>query len=425
MNNKNIFLIVVIARVLCSCSSKTVQQEVACLQIIDRNGLTETIGSKEKLKQYKNTDFDQPQSYKKVLRIYNKDNYGNTLSKLTCYHENGQLWKSVEIKNARANGKYKEWYPNANIKIEANVIGGTADFQFQGDWLFDGINKAYDENGMLISKFNYCKGALHGEARHYFPSSGIKKIIPYKNNEIHGESVEYTEKGEVLSKTLYKNGIKEGPSAGYWTKDNISFIEDYENDLLISGQYFQKNRVRISKIKNGDGQKAVFKNNFLHSLIEYRDGRPQGKIQMFSPNGHLTNDYHQKNNVKDGLEIEYYADNEITNFNKNKHYPKLEINWSNGNIHGLVKTWYKNNALESQKEFSNNKKNGMNFAWFENSSIMFIEEYENDVLIKGSYFKINEKNPTSTIINGNGTAILYDSTGRFIKKINYKHSQPL
>jgi antitoxin component YwqK of YwqJK toxin-antitoxin module len=424
MFNKIIFTILITA-VLFACSPKYTSQEISCLQIVDRNGLTETISSKEKLVQFKNKDFEKPQSYQKVLRIYNKDKMGNTSSKITCYHENGQIWKFLEIKNARAFGMYKEWYPNGNLKIEANVIGGSADFLMQNDWLFDGISKVYDENGKLISQFTYLKGALHGETKHYFPTSELSKVIPYFNNDINGEVIEYTKMGEVLSKITYKNGKREGPSVGYWNKDNISFIEDYENDLLINGQYFKKSRVKISKIKNGDGQKAIFENENLQKLIEYKNGRPEGKTQIFSLNGHLINEYYQKNNVKDGLEIEYFNENEVTNFNRNNHPPKLEIVWNNGSIHGQVKTWYKNNKMESQKEFSHNKKNGMHFAWYENSSVMFIEEYENDILIKGSYYKIDEKNPTSTIINGNGITTLFDSKGRFIKKINYKDGHPI
>ncbi|EKD28042.1 MAG: hypothetical protein ACD_79C00456G0002 [uncultured bacterium] len=425
MNTKKAFLIFSIMLMSYSCSSKIDLQEISCMQIIDRNGLTETINAKEKLEKYNNTNFDQPQAYQKVLRVYNKDSSGNTISKLTCYHENGQLWKSLEIVNARAKGLYKEWHPNGNIKIQAYVIGGTPDFQYQNDWLFDGINKAYDEEGKLASEFNYHKGALHGNTTHYFQNAQTKKIIPYSNNEINGEVIEYSSNRDIISKTTYKNGIKEGQSIGYWSQENISFIEDYENNLLINGQYFQKNRVKISKIKNGDGQQAIFTNNQLFRLIEYKNGSPDGKVQTFMPNGHLINEYYQKNNLKDGIETEYFSDNEIINFNKNKRLPKLEINWSNGNIHGMVKTWYKNNNQESQKEFSNNKKNGMNFAWYENSSLMFIEEYENDILTKGSYFKINEKNPISTIIKGNGTATIFDSKGRFVKKTTYKEGSPL
>lgn len=417
--------IIIFSIFLYSCSSSYVQKEISCLQIIDRNGLSETISSKEKLDQYKNVNFDEPQSYQKVLRIYNKDSFGNTFSKLTLYHENGQIYKSLDIKNARAYGKYKEWYPNGNLKIESFVIGGSADFQLQSDWLFDGICKAYDENGKLISEFPYNKGALQGIAKYYYPTSQISKTIPYINNEIQGEVIEYSTNGEMLSKTTFKNGKKDGTSTGFWNKDNISYTEDYENDLLMNAQYFQKNRVRISKISNGDGQKAIFENSSLQKLIDYKNGKPEGKTQIFSSTGHLINEYYQKNNIKDGIEIIYFSDTEITNYNRNRHLPKIELVWSGGNINGIVKTWYKSGKQESQKEFLNNKKNGMHFAWYENSSLMFIEEYENDILNKGSYFQIDEKNPTSTIINGNGIATLFDSKGRFLKKINYKEGQPL
>ena len=56
---------------------------------------------------------------------------------------------------------------------------------------------------------------------------------------------------------------------------------------------------------------------------------------------------------------------------------------------------------------------------------MFIEEYENETLIKGSYYQINQKEPTSTILNGNGTATLFDKEGRFIKKITYTKGNPI
>jgi len=407
-----------------SCHTKSNQDEINFLQIIDRNGLSETISSVEKLKKYTKTDFELPQSYQKVLRIYKKDEKGDIKSKLTSYHDNGQLFKYLEIKNARAFGKYKEWHPNGNLKIDAFVIDGKADVDFQSDWLFDGICTVYDEKGILISEFNYEKGYLQGIANFYHDNHKIKKAIPYTNNEINGEVLEYNKNEECISKTSYKNGKKHGQSIGYWSKNNIYYLEDYDLDLLINAQYFEKSRVKISTIKNGDGQKAIFKDGKLFQLIEFKSGIAEGKIQTFSTNGHLVNEYYQKNSQKDGRETQYYNQNEISNPTK-KNFIKLEINWDNGIIHGTAKTWYKNSQLESQKEYSHNKKNGSHFAWYENGSVMFIEEYENDALIKGSYFQVNQKKPTSTIINGNGIASLFDSRGRFLKKISYKEGMPL
>jgi len=426
MNKKNIILAVFTSIILASCAQRHQENEISCIQIVDRNGLTETISSEEQLKKYQTANFEEVQPYQKVLRIYNKDAKNNNLSILTAYHENGQIWKYLDIKNARAFGKYKEYYPNGKLKIKAKVISGQADFNNQDSWLFDGDSFVYDEKGSLISKFYYEKGALQKEAIYYYSNTQIKRIVPYIDDEITGEVLQYTKEGEILLKTTYKNGIKHGANIGFFSKENIAFLEDYENNLLMNGQYFKKSRVKTASIKNGDGEKIIYKNQKINKIIEYKDGKPQGKVQHFSLRGDLLNEYFQKDGIKDGIETEYYKSNEIPkNYKNNNPIPKLEVTWDLGNIHGTVKTWYKNLKLESQKEYVHNKKNGSHFAWYESGCVMFIEEYENDTLTKGSYYQINQKEPISTIIKGNGTGTLFDKEGRFIKKITYAQGKPL
>ncbi|MBN2479755.1 MAG: hypothetical protein JXA94_05965 [Parachlamydiales bacterium] len=420
-------IIILASFILMACSSKCIDDELTCLQIVDRNGMSETISSKEKLKNFSNVDFQKPQSYQRVLRIYQNREKGQIVSKLTTYYPNGQLHKSLEIINSRAYGKYIEKHPNGNLKIEANVIGGPADFNAQDEWIFEGPSKVFDEKGTLISEFYYEKGMLQKEAKYYHPkNSKLKKVIPYLDNEIDGMVLEYDINEQLISKASFKKGINHGTATAFWGKDNIRYIEEYEEGKIISGQYFQKSRVRICKIKNGDGQKAIFKDGLLHQLVEYKNGKPEGKIEVFSKDFELVNEYYQKDQVKDGEEIEYYTKKQRADPSKNKTLlPKLLITWDNGLIQGNVKTWYKNGKLESQKEYLQNKKNGPHFAWYENGSVMFIEEYENDSLIKGSYFQMSQKEPASTIVNGCGIATLFDSKGRFIKKINYKNGNPL
>ncbi len=56
---------------------------------------------------------------------------------------------------------------------------------------------------------------------------------------------------------------------------------------------------------------------------------------------------------------------------------------------------------------------------------MLMEEYENDKLLKGSYYKKGEANPISTIENGFGIATLYNAEGHFVQKVNYERGKPL
>lgn len=56
---------------------------------------------------------------------------------------------------------------------------------------------------------------------------------------------------------------------------------------------------------------------------------------------------------------------------------------------------------------------------------MLIEEYEEDVLVEGKYFKKQAKQPISSVFQGNGMATLYDEQGIFLRKIIYQKGKPI
>jgi antitoxin component YwqK of YwqJK toxin-antitoxin module len=80
--------------------------------------------------------------------------------------------------------------------------------------------------------------------------------------------------------------------------------------------------------------------------------------------------------------------------------------------------------MESQREINNNKKQGSSFAWYKNGNLMLVEEYENDLLIKGSYYKRGDNKAVSKVESGKGVASLYTSEGIFFKKVSYEKGKP-
>ncbi len=106
--------------ILTGCVSKTAQNsDLVTIQTLDRNGFSETVSAKERLGKYEKTDFLTSQPYQKVVRVYGKSSQGKTSSKVTTYHSNGQPWQYLEVENGRAHGKFLEWHPNGQLKIEA------------------------------------------------------------------------------------------------------------------------------------------------------------------------------------------------------------------------------------------------------------------------------------------------------------------
>jgi antitoxin component YwqK of YwqJK toxin-antitoxin module len=412
-------LLLLFLLVLCSCASRAQQgpENLTSVQIIDRNGFSETISVKSRLETFDKVNFLAPQPYKKVMRVFGKNATGQALAKITSYHSNGQLWQYLEVVNGRAFGPYREWHPNGRLKLEGFVIEGIADVaqRSQSSWVFDGKSSAYDEEGQLVAEIFYEKGALEGNSLYYHSNGKLARSVPYHHDLLEGTLEFYDEMGRVTETIPYHLGLRQGSAVGYWSGGAIKYYEEYQDDLLKTGTYFFQDSTLAAEIKEGEGQKALFKDNTISSLIEYQGGVICGKVQLFDQEGRLTGCYHIRDNKKQGEEWEYYPKEKL---------PKLYLYWDDDKIQGMAKTWYPNGVQQSEREMHGNKKHGLSFAWYEEGQIMLIEEYENDTLVKGSYFKKGDKLPVSKIENGKGIATLYDSRGHFIKKIPYDRNQP-
>jgi len=125
--------------------------------------------------------------------------------------------------------------------------------------------------------------------------------------------------------------------------------------------------------------------------------------------------FHIKNDLKHGEELEYFPSTTQS---------KISINWHEGIIQGVTKTWFKNGNLQSQREMSMNQKNGLATSWYRDGSILLIEEYRNDSLLNGEYFKKGEATPISKVISGKGTATLFDADGNFLRRTSYVDGKP-
>lgn len=392
--------------------------KITSINIIDRNGMSETINSKERLTAFENTDFLSPQPYQKVLRVYGREKNGDVHSCITSYHPNGQVKQILEAVNNRAFGAYHEWYPNGNPKVEATIIGGTADINTHAEqsWLFDGVNRAWDEDGKQIAEILYSKGELQGESIYYHPNGQTWKISPFEKNKLHGTAKIFLENGLLFQTLSYKEGVKEGLSYRYWDSGQIAYQEMYESGLLIEGRYYDRDTTTVSSIQAGKGFRALFGKKELQELQEYQKGVQAGSVKIFDEEHNLISVYAVKNGEKNGEEIDYFPSSS---------QPKLLLTWHEGILQGPMKTWYENGQLESQREMSGNLKQGLLSAWYRNGALMLVEEYDGDKLQKGEYFRMGEKIPVSQIERGKGIATLFNLEGNFSRKVYYQDGKPV
>lgn len=411
---------------LASCSHRTyecveVGNQLNCVNLVDREGLTEMVRTPERLKQYETVDFLKPQPYQKVMRVYKRDGSGNIAAIVTQYHANGYPKQYLEILNGQASGCYKEWYPNGVLKVESTIIGGSADLNTAAEksWLFDGISSAWDENGALIATIEYSKGELSGVSTYYHANGAIWKKIPYAANRVHGDLCIYLENGDLLQKTAYASGNKDGPAIRYWKPEVVAAEEFYEKGKLRDAAYYDLNGNLVAKIEGGNGFRATFGKDSISELQEFKDGQLDGEVKVFTPTGQIARIYRMRNDDKHGEETLFYP--KLLN---GEPIPKMSLVWYQGKIQGQVKTWYDNGIMESQRTISDNERNGLATAWYRDGNLMMLEEYDQGLLVRGDYYRKKEKQPVSQVSDGKGTATLFDSEGNFIRKINYNHGKP-
>jgi antitoxin component YwqK of YwqJK toxin-antitoxin module len=270
------------------------QPALVSINIIDRNGLSETINNPERLEQYSCVDFLTPQPYQKVLRVFNRDSCGNIPACITSYHPNGTPKQCLEVVNGRACGSYQEWYLNGVLKISAMVIEGSGDIVEGAElsWIFDGCCSVWDENGTLIALIPYVKGSQEGVAMYYHSDGSIWKTIPSQNGLMEGAVEIYNSDGTLLQRSHYCRGLLDGRSERYWGIEKLSAEEVYFEGLLSSGHYYDQDGQCISQIDEGNGTRVIFSRDRICEEHEYRSGVLEGEITVFDKSGCITRLYH-------------------------------------------------------------------------------------------------------------------------------------
>lgn len=142
--------------------------------------------------------------------------------------------------DGRACGAYKEWHANGKLKIDSFVIEGMGDLGLEcmNTWVFDKESKIYDEQGALIAKYTYEKGALEGPSFQYYPTGEILKSFYYHKNLEEGDEIYFSKEGKVLGKSSYAAGYLQGESYFLGSKDYPRFEERYQEGLLEEGHYY-------------------------------------------------------------------------------------------------------------------------------------------------------------------------------------------
>ena len=411
-----LFFIFTLSTLLLTGCTNSNTIKVERLIIKERNGSIQTITHPEKLKSYTHTDFLAPQPYKSVTRYYKTPKSSVLRGVITSYHPNGLIAQSLEIKNNQANGEYREWYDNGTPKIQTTIMGGTGslDDDSSSTWIYNGLAYAWFPDGTLQATINYANGKREGNTHTYHPNGLIDTIHLYNNDKLHGQQQGYTNMGALKWIHTFNNGIQHGPAVHY--QDGLIVLDEhYHNGRLERGQYTPLIETDIKLgVNNYNGYQMIYnQQSNVYIASEIINGVIEGVVSYYDDNGLIRSETIQ-NGMKNGVETWYYS----------KGSPKIQIQWLNDVISGVVTTYFDNNTVESIRHINNNIYHGSYLAYYPNGQLMIDETYDNDKLVTGNYYPLGTTTRSTYVINGYGTATIYNQNGGVKEIITYKNGTP-
>lgn len=414
---------------LAACSSsRTSDCGLTRISIVDRNGLSQTISTPDRLARYSDVDFLSPSPYKKVTQVFARNGRGQVPTTIIVYHPNGQPSQYLETLDSRALGAYKEWHDNGQLKLDVRVIGGPADISSvaASNWVFDGLAQAWDRQGRLLTRIPYSRGALDGQACYFHPNGQLARSVPYEDGAPHGVEQRFNTDGTLVGTFPYVNGLQHGRSELRWPDGQNKAITHYEHGRLLNGSWFSVDGRLVSSVVNGEGYEAEFSNDgILLTLNQIQQGQPEGRKVLFNEQGMVTKTFCHRGETKHGPEETYHPN---TRWDPDSTRPvgqvRMRVQWYSGVIQGLAETWYNSGQMESRREMSDNELHGVATAWYQDGSLMLVEEYSKGRLVRGEYHRQGDSHPVTSVIGGTGTATIFDEWGQFVKKVDYYQGLP-
>ncbi len=221
------------------------------------------------------------------------------------------------------------------------------------------------KNGVKITR-SYENGQLHGPTTYSFPNSSVvEKLLTYDQGNLLKETV-FDQAGIPVREDLYE--FDDRTITTFWDEHGVPLsIEEYENDLLISGQYYAPGHEMEGKVENGYGYR--YKRDRSGLLIS-KDKMENGAIAertTFHPNGEIHTVSHYHDFQLHGEQIKFTPSGK----------PLMELTWNHGILEGR-KTIYRNGIKVAEIPYVNGTKHGVEYHYDDLGNLLSETSWRND-----------------------------------------------
>jgi len=332
------------------------------------------------------------------------------------FYPDGQLQDEMGYKDGQKNGLYKEYYENVN-SIEKTFVNGLSAGRIEEEVAYlNGL-----PTGRIEEEVVYLNGKKEGIDKCYNQNGILTLEQNYKNGLIEGVEKLFGDDGKLMFETSYRAGKKNGIMKVYDNHGNLKAAETMEND-----------------VENGS-DKQYYPNGELKQEGFNQNGKLEGIAKVYYKDGKLQDEGNFKNDKKEGIWKKYDEDGTLN----------AETSWHDGKNNGLCKIYkdvpifdgllqniYKNAKLRLEINYKDNTMIGLKYYDEKNNVILEIyypdEITEKHMIYVPYNFDTHESLSVPALFmeenikndKREGKTIVYYSDGYVAAEWNYHNGKP-
>jgi len=132
------------------------------------------------------------------------------------------------------------------VVVEYDKLTMKNDKYFYENELFTGLTHGYLDEEELHFEVFLKEGIYHGSSKYYLKNGQLFMVGFYKEGKYHGYGMTFYKNGHIKSEGNANNGKRDGVFKLYDKLGQLSKIQVYKNDNLISEKCFNEAEIEIS-----------------------------------------------------------------------------------------------------------------------------------------------------------------------------------
>lgn len=370
-------------------------------------------GALKKTMTYQNDKIQGVVLYYSIFNVLvTKEEYldGELHGEIKNYYNDGRLKSEFIYKNGKLDGPYTIYYNNQTKKEQGVYLAGEANGDF----------KEFYADGKTKVAYSYQQGKTTGTWKYYHRNGKLNYQINMTEKGSEGEVIRYDEDGQIESKETYKEGATVGNSEYY-----------HNGKLYVTFKNNSKGKTSEVRYLDSTGKELV---------VNKRSGKIW-PVTYYSPYGYKVSDKQFDQDEEPTNETIYY---------NAEGFAVSKQPYEDGELNGVVRSWYYNKQLKEETTYKDGKKNGVSKSWFPNGKLSTVAFYDDDVLqdyvydynskgiLASKFFYVNGEKQGYGIVNyasgkpfyeerySNGwieQLIQYDTLGNAMKPIEFKNGE--